>query len=161
MVTTMPRFEWTARDRSGRSVTGALDARSKDEVLSRLQAQGLTVMKVSDAAAERGGVVDFAARLDAHATGAADFTTNVDPPAPRREIVLPLAVALVFGGIGAVIVRVTGWPIPIVPGIVAAVFLMLAAVIVVMLAIGQFMPERAASAASAFTKRARDSRRGR
>ena len=42
----MARFDWTARDRSGHSVNGTLDATTKEEVVSRLQSQGLNVLNV-------------------------------------------------------------------------------------------------------------------
>jgi CHASE2 domain-containing sensor protein len=155
----MARFDWTARDRSGRSVNGTLDATSKEDVISRLQAQGLIVMTVDGGGAASSGPIDFAARLDAHSTGAVDYATRLQPKAPRRRPGLAIVVALVFGGVGAALLRVAGWPVPLVPGIVAAVFLLLAAAMILMVIVGLMMPARAAAAAEVLKRRAETARR--
>jgi type II secretory pathway component PulF len=50
----MPRFNYTARDRSGQSVSAGLDASSRKEALRVLAARGLTPVSVSETAAETG-----------------------------------------------------------------------------------------------------------
>src|SRR5580765_1868619 len=121
----MPRFDWTARDRSGRNLSGTLDAPAKETVVSQLQAQGLIVMTVDAAVSGRSETVDFAARLEAHSTGAVDYAAQLQPQAPRRRPFAAIATALVCAAVAVAIVRVAGWPPPLVPGIVSAVFLLL------------------------------------
>ena len=75
----MARFDWTARDRSGRSINGTLDATTKEEVVSRLQSQGLNVLNVESVGSTRSETVDFAARLDAHSAGAVDYSARLQP----------------------------------------------------------------------------------
>jgi type II secretory pathway component PulF len=47
----MPRFNYTARDRSGQSVSAGLEASSRKEALRLLAARGLTPVGVSEAGA--------------------------------------------------------------------------------------------------------------
>ncbi|HRD22221.1 MAG TPA: type II secretion system F family protein [Candidatus Hydrothermia bacterium] len=44
----MPRFSYTAKDREGKIRTGAVNAKSSDEVVSRLRSLGLSVIKVEE-----------------------------------------------------------------------------------------------------------------
>jgi len=44
----VPLFQWKGRTRDGHQIEGKLDARSKEDVLSRLRAQGLTVTSVDE-----------------------------------------------------------------------------------------------------------------
>ena len=157
----MPRFDWTARDTSGRSLSGTLDAPAKETVVSQLQAQGLIVMTVDAARAARSETVDFAARLEAHSAGAGtvDYTARLQPQAPRRRPFAAIAVALVLGAVGVVIIRSAGWPPPLVPAIVASVFLLLAVAMLATLVIGLLMPARVAAAADSLKRQAKESRR--
>ena len=50
----MPRFNYTARDRSGQPVSAELEAPSRKEVLRLLAARGLSPVSVSDAASAKG-----------------------------------------------------------------------------------------------------------
>jgi hypothetical protein len=157
----MPRFDWTARDRAGRNLSGMLDASSKEAVVSQLQAQGLIITNVEPAASARSGTVDFAARLDAHSTAAVDYTSRLKPPAPKRRPFSAFAVSLIFGAMGVAILRAAGWPPPVAPAIVAAVFLLLCLAMLAMLIIGLLMPARMAAAVGTLKSRAEDSRRQR
>ena len=44
----MPRYQYTARTRQGKIVSGAMDALGRDEAITRLQEQGLLVTLVVD-----------------------------------------------------------------------------------------------------------------
>ena len=157
----MPRFDWTARDKSGRNLSVTQDAPSKETVVSQLQAQGLIVMKVDAARSARSETVDFAARLEAHSAGAGtvDFTARLQPQAPRRRPLAAIAAALVFVAVGAAILRVAGWPPPLVPAIVAAVFLLLTLAMLATLVVGLLMPARVAAAADSLKRQVEESRR--
>jgi type II secretory pathway component PulF len=50
----MPRFNYTARDRSGQSVSAGMEASSRKEALRLLAARGLSPVSVSEAAATNG-----------------------------------------------------------------------------------------------------------
>ncbi|MGA2445537.1 MAG: type II secretion system F family protein [Opitutaceae bacterium] len=50
----MPRFNYTARDRSGQSVSAGLDASSRKEALHVLAARGLTPLRLDESAADIG-----------------------------------------------------------------------------------------------------------
>ena len=156
----MAPFAWTARDKTGRTVSGSLDAASKEAVVSHLKASGLAVLEVT-AKAGHDGPVDFAARLESHSAGPVDFSTRLTPRAPRRQVGLPIAVAIVFGGIGAALLRAAGWPPDVVPAIVAAVLLLLSAVIALAVIAGFILPARAAASFEALKQRAEDGRRNR
>ena len=161
MAVRMPRFDWTARDSAGRNLNGTLEAPSKDAVMSQLQARGLIVMKVDEARSARSGPVDFAARLEAHSTGAGtiDYTSRLQPQAPRRRPFAAIVVAAVFVAVAVAIVRAAGWPPPVVPGIVAAVFLLLSIAMLATLVIGLLMPARMAAAVDTLKRQAEESRR--
>lgn len=159
----MARFDWTARDRSGRNVSGTLEAPTKEVAVTQLQAQTLVVMTIEPAGGGRSGPVDFAARLEAHSTGAqtVDYTARLQPAAraPRARPFAALAAALVFGGIAVAIVRIAGWPPPVAAGIVAAIFLLLSIATLALLAVSLLMPARMAAAVDTLKQQAEESRR--
>jgi hypothetical protein len=57
------------------------------------------------------------------------------------------------------IVRVTGWPPPLVPGIISAVFLLLSVAMLATLVLGLLMPERIEAFADGLKRQAEQSRR--
>jgi hypothetical protein len=155
------RFDWTARDKAGRHLSGTLDASSKDAVVSQLRAQGLSGATVKSANPAGAGPIDFAARLEAHSTRTDDYTSRLVPQAPRRRPFAAVAVSAIFGAIGVAILRPAGWPPPAAPAIVAAIFLLLSLAMLALLAIGLLMPARMAAAVDTLKRRADRSRRGR
>lgn len=79
-------FEWEGRTAQGQKISGKQEGTSTMDVRSRLEAQGIKVIRVDQAAGQESGTVDFAARFER--------------PAPRREIKWPVIVLLLFGGAG-------------------------------------------------------------
>src|SRR5690349_13385566 len=101
----MPQFKWEGRDRQSRRVTGTIEAASKDEVVSRLQQQGLMVVNVDAGSARSSGTVDFVSRLESHQNESADFAARLQPRAPRHPVLMPMAVGAVFAAMGMAVRR--------------------------------------------------------
>src|SRR5262245_11944942 len=156
----MPRFDWTARDKAGRNLSGTLDASSKDAAVSKLQAQEWLAAKAEPVAAGP-GPSHFAARLEAHSTAAVDYTARLEPQTPRRRPLGAFAVSVIFGAVGVAILRAAGWPPAAAPAIIAAVFLLLSLAMLALLVVGLLMPARMAAAVDTVKRRAEESRRGR
>src|SRR4051812_46304097 len=85
----MARFAYTARDRSGNTVTADLDATSRKDVLRLLSARGLQVVTVT----EQGGGAGRPAKAKKNAAQAAAkptfFSSSLSESAPRRADCLP------------------------------------------------------------------------
>jgi hypothetical protein len=157
----MPRFDWTARDKAGRNLSGTLEAPSKDTVRSQLQSQGFIVTNVDASASAQRGTVDFAARLEAHSAGTVDYTARLKPSTPKPRPFVALAVSAVLGAVGVAVLRVSGWPPPVAPAIVAAVFLLLSVAVLATSIVGLLMPARMAAAVDGLKRQAEQSRRRR
>jgi len=152
----MPQFAWEARDRAGRSITGTIEAATKEDVMSRLQAQGLTIVSV-DSTSRGSGTVDFVARLESRHTQTVDYAARLQPSSsPRQPLVMPVAAAAVFGSLGVAVWRY-------IPGatIVALVFFGIAGAILALLLIRLVMPARVEAAARALAERAERQRKQR
>ncbi|MCF3650793.1 type II secretion system F family protein [Synoicihabitans lomoniglobus] len=84
----MPRFAFTARDRSGQSVTDELDAPSRKDALRRLQARGLQPMRLDEragAAANRRAKKPKAAAQASSSSRSAP-TPSLDRPGKGRKL---------------------------------------------------------------------------
>src|ERR1700685_2796475 len=68
----MPRFEFKARESSGKTVESAIEAPSRKDAIRLLSTRGLSVTSVSDAAAASAAAAKAAAR-------------RAGPPAARRR----------------------------------------------------------------------------
>jgi hypothetical protein len=79
-------FDWEGRTAQGQKISGTQEGTSTMDVRARLEAQGITVTRVDQTAAQSFGTVDFAARIEGRA--------------PRRQLKWPAIVVLVFGGLG-------------------------------------------------------------
>ena len=53
----MPRFAYTARDRSGQSVADTLEASSRKDAIRLLSARGLHPLRVDEASANRSPII--------------------------------------------------------------------------------------------------------
>src|SRR5690606_30305203 len=87
----MPRFAYTARDRSGQSVVDELEAPSRKDALRRLQARGLQPLRLDErAAAPRKTAKPKSAKPAASASRAASAAAARTPSRDRtRKIKYP------------------------------------------------------------------------
>jgi general secretion pathway protein F len=72
----MPRFAYTARDRSGQSVSATVDASTRKEALRLLAVRGLTPLRLDEAAEARSRTPD---------TGKKDQSAALPPPSGSRN----------------------------------------------------------------------------
>lgn len=151
----MPQFAWEARDRARRSITGTIDAATKEDVVSRLAAQGLTVVSV-DPMSRESGTVDFVSRLESRQTATVDYAARLQPTPPRQPVLMPIAAAMIFGLLGVAVWRYIPDAM-----IVSVVFFGIAGAIAALLALRLVMPARVDAAARALVQYAERQRKTR
>jgi type II secretory pathway component PulF len=93
----MPRFAYTARDRSGRAVSADLEAPSRKDALRILTARGLQVSAVNEVAAAKAaksGARSPAKAATSASAAARPSRAGTGPAAPRKQECLPFLEAL-------------------------------------------------------------------
>lgn len=90
----MPRFAYTARDRSGQSVTADLEAPTRKDALRLLGARGLQVASVNEVAAAKSGKAARSTAAKAAASATRSARRGGAGEAPRRTECLPFLEAL-------------------------------------------------------------------
>jgi len=90
----MPRFSYTARDRSGKSVADTLEAPSRRDAVRILTARGLQVLSANESGAPAGAKPKPAASTKASAPGASKFLTREKSGEITRKQRLPFLEAL-------------------------------------------------------------------
>jgi len=101
----MPRFAYSARDRSGKAVSDSFDAASRKDAVRLLAARGLQIASLTEQAsanakpaakgkAKKNSAAAAAANDSAAGTGGFSFLGTSDATAPRRHERLPFLEAL-------------------------------------------------------------------
>ncbi len=93
----MPRFAYTARDRSGSAISADLEAPSRKDALRILSARGLQVSAVNEVAlakATKGGAKTAAKAAAAAPGNGRSSRASTGPAAPRKQECLPFLEAL-------------------------------------------------------------------
>lgn len=90
----MPRFTYTARDRSGKTVADSVEAPNRRDALRVLAARGLQVISASETAGTNGSAKAKAAAAKAAAAPSAAFSLGANSKALTRKQRLPFLEAL-------------------------------------------------------------------
>lgn len=77
----MPRYSYTARDRTGASSSSNIEASSRKEALRLLSARGLTPLRIDEDAAQG----SKASRAERKPTNPSESHSSTQPPPPRRK----------------------------------------------------------------------------